>query len=386
MSRQRLAFLIALLFFLTLFFTQGATCFPLVGSAIDETDEEKGAPEESKFSFFGDFRLRYEGFFQRGEPTRNRERLRLRFGLRGSADDFNYELRIATGDPRNPISPNQTFSEFFTRKSFYLDRAYLEYSPKNKPFAAIFGKFGPQHVTTTLVWDRDVNPEGACQTLSYSGEKLIKNFNIYVMEFVLNEQSKREDAWMIGVQGLAEFRISDTSSLSLAGGDYHYINEDQIALAIDSGALITHKTNSLRYENGVVVGYLTEFHLVELFMKYSNSFFRRWPMSLTVQYIRNVAADQSNNAAFAEFALGTDRRSADWLFRWTYWHPEKDSVLAAYMESEFPGSGYPSHRLQFSVGTFREQNLVFSLYLSRKIGDDTYHLLKKLQVDYYLRF
>lgn len=386
MSKQKLAFLIVLVCFFMLSFTNRATCYPLVESPIGETEEDKEAPEERKLVFFGDFRIRYEGFFQQGEPTRNRDRLRLRFGLQGSTENFNYGMRIATGDPRNPISPNQSFSEFFTRKSFYLDRAYLEFSPKNMPFASIFGKFGPQHLTTSLVWDSDVNPEGACQSFSYSSGKLIKNFRIHVMEFVLNEESKKEDAWMIGVQGLVEFRISNASSFTFAAGDYNYINEDQIALAIDRGDLMTHMTNSMRYEDGVLVGYLSEFHLVEFLFKYNNNFSPRWPMSLMVQYVRNVEAERGNNATFTEFSLGTNRSPAEWLFRWTYWRPEKDSVLAAYMESEFPGTGYPSHRLQFSMGTFRDQNVIFSLYLSTKIEDETYHLLKKVQVDYNLRF
>ena len=387
MRRRRLVFLIVLVGFLSFSFTHWATGYPFRESVIEGTEEEeKGASEEGKLMFFGDFRIRYEGFFQQGEVSRNRERLRLRFGLRGSAENFNYGFRLSTGDPRNPISANQSFSEFFSRKNFYLDRAYIEFSPRNKPFAAIFGKFGPQHLTTSLVWDSDVNPEGACQSFGYSGGRLIKDFHIYAMEFVLNEESKKEDAWMIGLQGVAEFRISNASSLILAAGDYHYINEYQIALALDSGALKTHNTNTLRYEDGVLVGYLSEFHLVELLLKYTNLFSRRWPMSFEVQYVRNIEADQGNNATFAEFTLGTDRRPADWLFRWTYWHPEKDSVVAAYTENDFPGTGYHSHRLRFSVGTFSNQNFMFSLYLTRKMGDETYHLLKRVQVDYNLRF
>ncbi len=386
MSRKKLAFLIVLVCFLMLFFTHWATCYPLVESAFAGTEEEKEVPEERKLEFFGDFRIRYEGFFQQGEPTRNRDRLRLRFGLRGSAQNFSYGLRIATGDPRNPISANQTFTEFFSKKSFYIDRAYIEFAPKNLPFASIFGKFSPQHLTTSLVWDSDVGPEGACQSFSYSSGKLIKNFRIHVMEFVLNEQSKREDAWMIGVQGVAEFRVSDASSFTLAAGDYHYINEDQIALASDRGDLTSHATNSLRYEDDVLVGYLTEFHLVELFMKYSHSLSRRWPMSFMVQYVRNVEADQANQATLAELLLGTNSRPGEWFLRWTYWRPEKDSVLSVYTENDFPGTGFHSHRLRFSVGTFRNQNFMCSIYLTRKLEDESYRLLKRVQVDYNLRF
>jgi len=387
MSRSRSAFLFALVYFFTLSFIGEYTyCYPVVGSAIAETEEEKDASDERKLEFFGDFRIRYEGFFQQGEPTRNRDRLRLRFGLRGSAQNFNYGLRIATGDPRNPISANQTFTEFFSKKSFYIDRAYIEFAPKNMPFASIFGKFSPQHLTTSLVWDSDVGPEGACQSFSYSSGKLLKNFRIYAMEFVLNEQSKREDAWMIGVQGMAEFRVSDVSSFTFAAGDYHYINEDQIALAVDRGDLTSHATNSLRYEDGVLVGYLSEFHLVELFMKYSHSLSRRWPMSFTVQYVRNVEADQANQATLAELSLGTNRRPGEWFLRWTYWRPEKDSVVSVYTENDFPGTGYHSHRLRFSVGTFSDQNFMFSIYFTKKLEDESYRLLKRVQVDYNLRF
>ena len=386
MSKQKLAFLIVLVCFLTLSFSHRATCYPLIEIAIGGTEEEKDVPEERKLEFFGDFRLRYEGFFQQGVPTQNRDRLRLRFGLRGSAESFNYGFRIATGDPRNPISANQTFTEFFSKKSFYIDRAYIEFAPKNMPFASIFGKFSPQHLTTSMVWDSDVGPEGACQSFSYSSGKLLKNFRIYAMEFVLNEQSKEEDAWMIGVQGVAEFKVSDASSFSVAVGDYHYINEDQIALALDRGDLMSHKTNSLRYEDGVLVGYLTEFHLMELFLKYSHSLSPRWPMNFMAQYVRNVAAERANQATFAEFSLGTNKRPGEWILSWSYWGPEKDAVVAAYIENDTPGTGYKTHRLRFSVGTFSNQNFMFSIYFTRKIEDESYRLLKRVQVDYNLSF
>ncbi len=57
MSKQKLAFLIVLVCFFMLSFANRATCYPLVESPIEETEEDKEAPEERKLVFFGDFRI-----------------------------------------------------------------------------------------------------------------------------------------------------------------------------------------------------------------------------------------------------------------------------------------------------------------------------------------
>src|SRR5713101_2508346 len=83
-------------------------------------DVKKSVDWLDRFTFAGDMRVRSEDFFQDRGPNANariRERIRLRFGATMKIND---EVlaggRLATGDPNDPITTNQTLTDLFTRK------------------------------------------------------------------------------------------------------------------------------------------------------------------------------------------------------------------------------------------------------------------------------
>lgn len=106
----------------------------------------------------GDMRLRSESFFgltnilSNGDnpavfgnelSSRHRMRLRARLKMSGSfgeesdwckefkCKEFEWGLRMATGSFADNISTNQTFTDFFNRKPFALDQAYVSYRPRS---------------------------------------------------------------------------------------------------------------------------------------------------------------------------------------------------------------------------------------------------------------
>src|SRR5439155_916299 len=130
-------------------------------------------------TIFGDVRARHEGFYHQPHKAeqlvtaRNRERLRARLGLRVAfSDELSATIRGASGDPNNPISPNEDLGGNFTRKHFNLDWAYLTFAPGAsfgiRPGAAsiTLGKFpNPIFRVGERVFDEDLSPEGATQTI-----------------------------------------------------------------------------------------------------------------------------------------------------------------------------------------------------------------------------
>ena len=103
------------------------------GAAIYASPErEAQGPTENltwydRIQWSGDFRTRYEGFYQKDRlgGTRNRGRLRLRLRMDSQInDDTKFQVRVTSGDPGTPVSTNQTFSSFFRPKPFSLDRAF----------------------------------------------------------------------------------------------------------------------------------------------------------------------------------------------------------------------------------------------------------------------
>src|SRR5262249_61337696 len=90
----------------------------------------------SCFTPFGDVRFRYEGFFtqpplaDQDVTANNRLRIRARVGMRFAySDEIAATVRIASGNPNDPISTNQTLTGNFTPFSVNLDSAYLTPAP-----------------------------------------------------------------------------------------------------------------------------------------------------------------------------------------------------------------------------------------------------------------
>src|SRR5439155_26473796 len=89
-----------------------------------------------KTTLFGDVRLRHEGFYHQPHKSgqdvtaRNRERVRARVGLKVAfSDELSATVRVASGDPNNPVSTNETLTGNFTRKHVNLDWAFLTFTP-----------------------------------------------------------------------------------------------------------------------------------------------------------------------------------------------------------------------------------------------------------------
>ncbi|MCP4378131.1 MAG: hypothetical protein GY794_18400, partial [bacterium] len=129
---------------------------------------ERGAlpPWLDDLKFFADLRLRYEHHSQdgTGRRERNRYRFRLRFGFIKTWLDKQMEVgfRLASGDNQTGRSTNQTLTGGFNKKDLWIDRAYAKYSPNAIPGLTVIGGKMPNPLEgSDLVWDGDVNPEGA---------------------------------------------------------------------------------------------------------------------------------------------------------------------------------------------------------------------------------
>ena len=137
----------------------------------------------NEVELYGDMRVRYEqrqgttADFVPGTPgpndtlKRSRERYRLRLGLRGTLmDDWFFGLRFETST--NPRSTNVTFGDDAgpfgkTSDAIGVGQAYLGYSGF-RDIRMTAGKMPNPLVTTLMVWDGDINPEGAAEQWKHS--------------------------------------------------------------------------------------------------------------------------------------------------------------------------------------------------------------------------
>lgn len=141
-------------------------------------------PAITEMELYGDVRLRYEyrgGQFPGDDPhhpndweERERERYRLRLGLRGTLlDDWFFGIRLETS--ANPRSTNVTFGADASSSSaggggpfakgsdgVFVGQAYAGY--KGFPgFTFTGGRMPNPFVNTLMVWDPDINPEGLAE-------------------------------------------------------------------------------------------------------------------------------------------------------------------------------------------------------------------------------
>jgi len=191
----------------------------LTNNAVSAQDEQKrmSALESTlgRFRFTGDVRVRGEDFFQTYSGCtacndRNRARIRVRFGFEGKLnDDFTAGVAIATGSLGDPTTTNETFTNFFDRKTIGLDKGYITYNPvAHKWLSLTGGKFAYQWQRTQVTGDPDTNPEGFDVKFSkdFSSIPVLKNANIQFMQLFYNEASSNgglfngHDSFAVGGQ------------------------------------------------------------------------------------------------------------------------------------------------------------------------------------------
>jgi hypothetical protein len=229
---------------------------PAQSTQVAQTSQNAGSSDErvrnlerkiqglGPISFSGDVRLRGEPFF--GGPAdqsldRVRGRVRARFNaLANLGEQFQAGLTLASGDVNDPISTNQDLTGFYTRKPIALDQAFVEYKPKwLKEADFVGGKFRYPWYNTELTWDKDLNPEGAAQTLAFSlNTPVLKRIAVVGFELPFAQVAGVQPAdkrivqqITYGGQVQTSWQLRPAVTLSVYSGFYDFRGADAIALA-----------------------------------------------------------------------------------------------------------------------------------------------------------
>ncbi|MBT9569112.1 MAG: putative porin [Thiobacillus sp.] len=197
----------------------------------------------------GDIRLRYQGdLFAEGnapETTfqaigqnigntledRHRERVRLRLGLNANiTGKVDAGIRITTGNTSDPVSTNQTLGNYDNKYSLVLDRAFLKLRPVDD-FTLWGGRIPNPFFSTDLVWDDDINFEGAAVSYAPGAQEPQRAFKPFVTAgvFPLQEIEQKagvaaRDKWLYAAQAGLEWTPNTLSRFKLGAGYYHYRN------------------------------------------------------------------------------------------------------------------------------------------------------------------
>ena len=369
--------------------------------------------------FSGDIRFRYEPFRNQGfdalveQPARNRLRMRVRLGLDGTINShFDWGMRLASGFFTDPISPFQTLGDFFERKPFALERAFVRFDSKGEKSGVqlIAGKFEPTYRRTQLVWDDDINVEGASQAVYFKTKSALRQVKVVAFELPFNEVAAGKDGVLYGGQVQTDWFLSPKVSANVNLGYYDWTHADQVLLGlgvpatqvnggISNGVGLTGNQNGaiattnriVRNALGQPVAFLAGFQLVDLLGNLTWQASGRFPVTFTFDYVHNATDRVRNekNGYWVGAQVGQAREKGDWLFGYTFTRIEQDAVLVPFNFSDMLGSNsrvhMPTLGYQIANGVTVQWTGVFSQranpvvlnspsnrYLNRMLVDLTY--------------
>ena len=220
---------------------------------------------------FGDLRFRYE---YRGVDnpksadlttgdTYRRERFRyaLRFGIRGDLyDNFYYGIRLETST--NPRSPWVTFADDSNptpsaknSDGIYVGQVYLGWKPTDW-YEMTVGRMPMPLYITPMIWDSDINPEGAFEKFKYSPNDkldLFADFGQFDYENVNPEtgSSPSSDTFLLAWQLGANVKFARDMSFKIAPVIYNYVGNGNTNANNGVNLPFTGQGNSVGLNPGV---------------------------------------------------------------------------------------------------------------------------------------
>ncbi len=230
-------------------------------SAATSAGKWKLSTPVTELELYGDARVRYE--IRNGETLsddtqqRERERYRLRLGLRGIlADDWFFGVRLETSTSSR--STNVTFGDESSGGPFnkgsdgvFVGQAYLGYKGF-KDITLTAGRMQNPLVTSLMVWDPDINPEGLAEqwkhTFTFAGSSEPATYSKDGIALPAKEKAD-SSGWKLDLfANFAQFVYDDANpenplgprATTTANGGHQLIpNTDAFLLAWQVGAKFT---------------------------------------------------------------------------------------------------------------------------------------------------
>ncbi len=406
-----------------------------LGQKVNDMEKKSAATEKTltdklrglgNFSFSGDVRVRYEPFF--GGPTsvqtsdRHRARFRLRFNANARfSDEISGGLTLATGDTTDPISTNQTLTQFFERKFIDVDRAFIAYNPKwYKPLTLTGGKFAYTWYRTEHIFDNDLNPEGFSQGFSWTFKNpYLQRVTLVGAELPFNERNNNFDSWLYVAQVGSFWKFGDRIRLTGYAGFYNWHEADAVAAAqvarttVTGGACTTTPTCSFssptisgstntNTKNAAGTQFASNFAILNIIGRLDiDTGYARWPLMLQLDFTNNTRPctnlfvatcnPRDRSGWWGEVQVGKTVEKNDINFGYTFIRIEREAVLAAFNFSDLRSpTNVVTHRFNFGYQAFRNITLNYTLLVGRQLQTATSPTeepwLKRMQFDVVYRF
>lgn len=391
-----------------------------------------------RIAWEGDFRIRLQGDYYSPANTdavnynlvtganvpNTREdehvaRLRIRLGMLARVTEkFGVGMRIATGTIDNPVTANQTLGRTARPYELNLDRAYVRWDP-NASWTFTAGRIvNPWFWPTDLLWDEDLNFEGAAGTYrpqfgaDASGFLTAGAFPLqYASPTIVTPTP--ETKWLFGLQAGNEWRISPETRWTLAAGLFEYLDVEGRPNTLNSQAndwtapQFRQKGNSvfdINFGLGAAqrLALLSKFRVLNLGTELILAKSERATVRISGDYAKNLGFDREEIRARtgvdlapettgyqARLTVGREviRALHDWQVFVAYRYLERDAVLDSFTDSNFyrGGTNTKGYMLGFLYG-FDQNVFMRARWLSASEISGPPLSIDTLQADFNWRF
>ena len=298
-------------------------------------------PIFDRLTLVGDLRLRSESDFNRDDRRdRHRQRIRLRFGADYRAsDEITLGARLVTGDPDDPNSPHVTLGNAFDSFEVSLDRAFVSYRPQwaggasftagkfNHPFARnpVYGE---------LVWDADVQPEGAILGWSMRLGQPFEDLTLTAGAYPLLEQNNGSDAFASVYEARSRVRFGEDTAAGASVAFYHYTeltpNDVTTLLAENAGNATVDRDGDTTAD-----AYASNFGILHPTVNFTYEGWQ-YPLSVAAEYVLNTRAMIEKDRGWAlGVAYGSTQKQGDWRAYYQWQVIEQDALFAGFAQDDF---------------------------------------------------
>ena len=295
-------------------------------------------PETPRLKISGDLRLRAQGDFSDNDARdRTSGQLRARLGATYVVNDrITIGGRLDTGDNDDPNSSDVQLSNWDDDLQISLDLAYAQFNFGDLKLYG--GKIPMPFSRTDLVWDGDVNPQGAGAVYRHALADG-STFRANGLFFVIDEQAGGPDSTMGGLQFGFSSAADGNFKYELSGGYYRY------SLGSMAGADAGDWRSNRRKPDG---SFLSDFELLDVMADVSwQGSNEKWPFRIVGNYVKNLGSIDDQDTGFGvDLTLGRASKAGDWRVTYGYSQTDVDAVLAAFSNDNIGiATNYKLHAL-----------------------------------------